>query len=250
MRSPDQMGEKEVREFLVYMRDERKLHPTTIKSHVAALKFLYANTLSRPEVVKPWYSPRRPFKLPRILSGSQVDALLNAISSIKYRAVLMTTYGAGLRISETCRLQVDDIDSKKMLLHVREGKGGTERYAMLSPRLLAVLRAYWRHVRPPKPYLFPGQKPDTPLSTDSVRQVLRRVVEDCGIKKPVTPHLLRHSFATHLLDAGTDIRVIQVLLGHRSITTTQRYSQVSPQYISRTKSPLDLLGTDEGKALG
>lgn len=250
MRPPEEMGEKEVRDFLVHLRDDRKLQPVTIKGYVAALKFLYANTLNRPEVVRPWFSPRQAFKLPRILSGSQVEALLNAVDSIKYRAVLMTAYGAGLRITETCKLQVDDIDSKKMLLHVREGKGGVQRNAMLSPRLLVVLRTYWKHIRPPMPYLFPGQKPGTPLSGDSVRKVLHKVAEDCGIKKPVTPHLLRHSFATHLLDAGTDIRVIQVLLGHRSITSTQIYAQVSPQHISRTKSPLDLLGTEEGKAFG
>lgn len=250
MRPPDEMGEKEVRDFLVYLRDDQERQPVTIRGYVAALKFLYANTLNRPEVVRPWFSPRQTFKLPRILSGTQVEALLNAVGSIKYRAVLMTAYGAGLRITETCNLQVDDIDSKKMLLHVREGKGGVQRNTLLSPRLLVVLRAYWKHVRPPKPYLFPGQKPGTLLSADSVRKVLHKVAEDCGIKKPVTPHLLRHSFATHLLDAGTDIRVIQVLLGHRSITSTQIYAQVSPQHLSRTKSPLDLLGTEEGKAFG
>ena len=249
-RSPAEMGAKEVRDYLVYLRDERNFHPVTIQGYVAALRFLYANTLGRPDVVRPWLSPRKQHKLPRILSGTQVGNLLSAIKSIKYRAVLMTTYGAGLRVSETCRLQVEDIDSQKMLLRIREGKGGAERYAMLSHRLLLVLRTYWKHVRPPKPYLFPGHRPDTPLHPASVRQVLHIVAEECGIAEPVTPHLLRHSFATHLLDIGTDIRVIQVLLGHRSIMTTQRYAQVSPQHVRRLKSPLDVLGTEEGKVLG
>ncbi len=250
MRSPAEMGEKEVRDYLVHLRDERGLNPSTIKVNVAALKFLYSNTLGRPEVVRPWLSPRLPKKLPRILSGTEVEALLGAVESIKYRAVLMTTYGAGLRISEVCQLQVDDVDSQRMLFRIREGKGGVERYALLSPRLLSVLRAYWREVRPPRPYLFPGQKPDRPLCATSVRKVLHKVVKDCGITKPVTPHILRHSFATHLLDTGTDIRTIQVLLGHRSIRSTQIYTHVSPQHISRVKSPLDLLGTEAAKVLG
>jgi site-specific recombinase XerD len=247
MRSPEEMGKEEVRDFLIHLRDERKAHPLTINCYVAALKFLYANTLDRPEVVPTWFSPRKPRKLPQILSGKEVEALFDAITSLKYRAALMTTYAAGLRISETCRLQVADVDSERMLLHVREGKGGAERYAMLSSRLLVVLREYWKRARPPRPYLFPGQRPDRPLHPGSVRKVLRKAVEDAGIKRRVTPHQLRHSFATHLLDAGTDIRTIQVLLGHRSITTTQIYAQVSPQ---RTKSPLDLLGTEEANQLG
>jgi site-specific recombinase XerD len=244
------MGEKEIRDFLVHLRDEKKRHPSTIKTYVAALKFFYANTLGRPEVVRPWLTPAVPRKLPKILSGLEVEALLGAVQSIKYRAVLMTTYGAGLRIGEVCRLQVEDIDSGRMLLHIRDGKGGRDRYAMLSPRLLEVLRAYWKQERPPKPYLFSGKEAGTPVSAKSVRTVMRKAVEDCGIKRPVTPHILRHSFATHLLDAGTDIRTIQVLLGHRSIRTTQIYTQVSPRHIGRVKSPLDLLGTEEAKDLG
>jgi integrase/recombinase XerD len=201
-------------------------------------------------VVRPWLSPRRPKRLPVILSGSEVEALLEAVESIKYRAALMTAYGAGLRIGEVCRLQVEDIDSRRMLLHIRDGKGGRDRYGVLSRRLLAVLRAYWKQVRPPKPYLFPGPKPDRPLSAESVRKVLRKAVQTSGITKHVTPHILRHSFATHLLESGTDIRTIQVLLGHQSIRTTQIYTQVSPEQIRRVKSPLDILGTEEAKVLG
>ena len=243
MRSPAEMGEREVRDFLVHLRDEKHLHPSTIKGYVAALKFLYANTLQRPEVVRPWLQPRVPKKLPVVLSREEVEALLNGVESIKYRAVLMTTYGSGLRIGETCRLQVDDVDSGRMLLRIRDGKGGRDRYSMLSPRLLGVLRAYWKAERPAGSYLFPGQKADAPLSAESVRAVQRKVAKQCGIKKHATPHVLRHSFATHLLEAGTDIRTIQVLLGHRSIRTTQIYTHVSPEHVGRVKSPLDTLKT-------
>ncbi|MBC8426507.1 site-specific integrase [bacterium] len=243
MRSPDKMGTEEVRDFLVSLRDERGLMPKTIQGYVSALKFLYTNTLDQPEVVRPWFSPRIPKSLPVILSGSEIETLFNAIESITYRAVLLTTYGAGLRISEACQLRDKDIDSKRMLIHVIDGKGGKQRYAMLCDRLLDVLREYYRQVRPAGDYLFPGQKPSTHLSADSVRKVLHKVIKDCGIDKHVTPHVLRHSFATHLLDTGTDIRTIQVLLGHSSIQTTQIYTQVSPRHIRRVKNPLDMLGT-------
>ena len=243
MRSPDKMDTKEVRDFLVHLRDERELKPITIKGYVAALKFFYAATLDRPEVVRPWLSPRVEKKLPVVLSGTEVEAVFNAVKSITYRAMLMTTYGAGLRISEACRLQVADIDSKRKLIHIRDGKGGKQRYAMLCDRLLDVLREYYRQVRPAGDYLFPGQKPGTHLSQSSVRKVLHQVIKDCDIDKHVTPHVLRHSLATHLLDTGTDIRTIQVLLGHSSIQTTQIYTQVSPRHIRRVRNPLDLLGT-------
>jgi site-specific recombinase XerD len=250
MRSPAELGEEEVRAFLLSLRDERKLSPSTLKVHVAALKFLYEVTLQRPEVVRSVPTPRVPQKLPQILSGTEVEALLGAVCSLKYRAILMATYGAGLRIGETCRLKVEDLDSKRMVLRVEQGKGGRDRYAMLSPRLLMVLREYYRQVRPRGQYLFPGQRAGEPIHANSVRDVLKVAVKQCGITKPVTPHLLRHSFATHLLESGTHIRTIQVLLGHRSIQTTQLYAQVSTGVISRTTSPLDLLGTPEGKVLG
>lgn len=213
MRSPAEMGTKEVRDFLVHLRDERRLVPSTIKGYVAALKFLYTATLDRPEVVRPWLSPRVPKKLPVILSGTEVEAVFKAIESTTYRAVLMTTYSAGLRINEACQLHVADIDSKRMLIHIQDGKGGKQRYTMLSQRLLEVLRAYWRQVRPRGDYLFPGDKPETHLSASSVRKALHQAIKDCGIGKRVTPHVLRHCCATHLLDAGTNIRTIQAILG-------------------------------------
>ncbi len=242
-RSPAEMGWEEVRGFLLHLRDERGLSPSTQKVNVAALKFFYTVTLDRPEAVRPFFVPRIPHKLPQILSGSEVEELLALVRDIKYRGVLMTTYGSGLRINEACRIRVEDVDSKRMLLRVHDGKGGWQRCTVLSNRLLTTLRVYWKQKRPQGPYLFPGQRPGTPLSTDSVRRVLRKALKQSSIIKPVTPHILRHSFATHLLESGTDIRIIQVLLGHRSIRTTTLYTQVSTQHIARTESPLDLLGT-------
>jgi site-specific recombinase XerD len=250
MRPPEDLTEEEVRSFVLHLQDERQLKPTSLRVYIAGLKFLYVEVLSRPEVVVNLRGPKIPRKVPVVLSGTEIAALFNAVKSLKYRAVLMTTYGAGLRISEACRLRIHDIDSKRMLLHIREGKGGDSRYAMLSPRLLAVLRTYYREMRPAGPYLFPGYRADRPICRETIRNVLYRAAERCGMDKRVTPHVLRHSFATHLLESGTSIRTIQVLLGHKSIETTQLYAQVSTRHISRTRSPLDLLNTEDGEVLG
>lgn len=244
-RSPDEVGEEEVRRYLLHLRDERKLGPSTLKVQGAALRFFYVVTLRRPNVVCSLGSPRVPRKLPDVLSMAEVEALLGAIRSLKYRALVMMTYAAGLRISEACRLCVEDIDSGRGVIHVRHGKGGDDRYVMLAERLLTALREYWRVQRPPRPYLFPGGVPGSPVRPESVRRVIKDAVRRAGISKPVTPHLLRHTFATHLLEAGTDIRTIQVLLGHRTIRTTQLYAQVSTGLIARTKSPLDLIPTPQ-----
>jgi integrase/recombinase XerD len=249
-RPPEQLGADKVRAYLLDLRDRRGLSPSSLKVHRAALKFFYGKALGCPEVVEVVGIPKVPRKLPEVLSGSEVDSLLAAIRSLKYRAVVMTTYGAGLRISEACRLEPRDIDSKRMLIHVRCGKGGDARFVMLSERLLVALRAYWRAQRPPGPFLFPGSVPERPLSPDAVRAVISKAVRAAKIAKRVTPHVLRHSFATHLLETGTDIRTIQVLLGHRTIRTTQLYAQVSTRVVARTKSPLDVLATKEGRVLG
>ncbi len=250
MRPPEEMGRDEVRRYLLHLLNVRKLQPTTLKIHRAALKFLYEVTLQRPGVVETMWTPRVARRLPEVLSGSEVERLIGAIRSLKHRTIVMTTYGAGLRIKETCNLQVADIDSERMLLRIRQGKGGHDRMAKLGDRLLLVLREYYRAECPGEGYLFPGQREGTPLCTDTVRRGIGRAVKKAGIKKRVTPHVLRHSFATHLLEAGSDIRTIQVLLGHKSLRTTQLYTQVSGQLIRRTKSPLDLLGTEEGNVLG
>jgi site-specific recombinase XerD len=218
--------------------------------YVAALRFLFAVTLKRPEVVAtvPW--PKVPRKLPDILSGEEVERLLSAVRSLKHRALLMTAYGAGLRISEACTLEVGDIDSKRMMIHVREGKRGKDRYVMLSQKLLDTLRLHWRRLHPRGRYLFPGAFPGAPITPSAVSLVLRKAVAAAGLTKRVTFHALRHGFATHLLEAGEDIRTIQRLLGHTSIQTTARYTAVSKAHIARTRSPLDMLGTPAARAFG
>ncbi|MBM4369046.1 MAG: site-specific integrase [Deltaproteobacteria bacterium] len=249
MRPPGDLGEAEVRGFLLHQLVVRKVGPATHKMFVAALKFLFTRTLGRPEVVAgiPW--PRVPRTLPDILSGTEIETLIEAIGVPGIRAAVMVAYGGGLRISEVCALEPGDIDSLRMLIHVRAGKGRRDRFVMLSSRLLTTLREYWRAVRPPGPGLFVGADRG-PLRGDDLRRALRKAARQCGLTKRVTPHLLRHSFATHLLEAGTDIRVIQVLLGHRSIQTTAGYTRVSARHVGRTQSPLDLLGTPSGDNLG
>ena len=249
-RSPEQLGETEVREFLLHLVQERGVRATTHRMYVAALKFLFIVTLRRPEAVAaiPW--PKIPRTLPDILSGEEVERLMSVVRSLKYRALLMTAYGAGLRISEACTLEVGDIDSKRMIIHVREGKRGKDRYVMLSPKLLDTLRLYWRQSRPKGRYLFPGVFPTAPITPSAVQKVLKKAVAAARLTKRVTFHSLRHGFATHLLEAGEDIRTIQKLLGHSSIQTTARYTNVSRRHIARTRSPLDMLGTPAARAFG
>ncbi len=250
MRSPAEMGNLEIRHFLLDLLHEKEVSPATHHMYVASLKFLYKTTLGRPEEVDciPW--PKVPRTLPDILSGEELEYLFQSIQSIKHQTILMSAYGEGLRITESCSLQIPDIDSKRMLLHVRGGKGSKDRYVTLSKRLLILLRYYYRKTHPPGPYLFPGRYPDRPITDDAVRLVLRKAVESCGLTKRVTPHTMRHSFATHMLELGEDIRTIQRMLGHASIRTTERYTYVSDKHLGRKKSPLDLLGTKKGKVLG
>ena len=249
MRSPAEMGLAEICSFLDGLV-LKGVSPERRKMYVAGLRFLYRVTLERPDVAEkiPW--PKVPLKQPDILSGTEVAALLTLVESVRYRMVLAVAYGAGMRLSEACRLQVGDIDSRRGLIHIRQGKGSRDRNVMLSGRLLLALRQYWSRSRPPGPYLFPGKKPGSSISDSAVRHALPVAVAKAGITKRVTPHVLRHSFATHLLEAGTDIRVIQVLLGHQSIRTTAHYTQLSQRHLAQVKSPLDLLGTPAGKTLG
>jgi site-specific recombinase XerD len=241
-RSPTALGEAEIRSFLDHLVRERRMSRSTQRVYVAAIHFLYHVTLDRPVTVRRIPFPRRDGeRLPEILSRSEVEQLLRAPSRPNHCAMLMTLYGAGLRVSEVCALVPEDIDSRRMLIRVRGGKGDKDRYVMLSPRLLATLRAYWRQRPPRGPYLFPSPRPDRPLSRMAVFRVVRRAAHRAGLPKRVNPHVLRHCFATHLLEAGTDIRVIQVLLGHRSIRTTARYVRVSQKHIGTVTSPLDAL---------
>jgi site-specific recombinase XerD len=240
MRPPTQLDERDVRRFLLHLALERRVGAATQKMHIAGIKFLYEHTLGRPEVVAaiPWPKVRQ--KLPDILSGTEVDQLLEALESTMYRAIVMTAYAVGLRISEVCRLEAGDIDPKRKVLHVRHAKGGRDRYVPLPERVLFTLREYWKAVRPAGPYLFPGQQPGTCISHAAVRKNLKAAADKARITKHVTPHVMRHSFATHLLELGTDIRVIQMLLGHRSIRTTLRYTRVTPRLIADTTSPVDV----------
>lgn len=246
---PTQMGLEEVRDFLVAL-EKNGSGPERRKMHAAALKFLYGVTLGRPEVAAAIPLPKVPHTEPDILSGSEVALVLSKVPGLKCRVVLATAYAAGLRLAEACRLEVRDIDSKRGVIHVRQGKGRKDRFVMLGPRLLSMLRDYWRVMRPGGTYLFPGRTGLEPLSSSTPRKALDHAVKVAGLKKKVNPHLLRHSFATHLLETGTDIRDIQALLGHKSLSTTAHYAKVDSRRISQVKSPLDLLGTEAGKVLG
>jgi integrase/recombinase XerD len=248
-RPPTELGPAEIHAFFTHLVQEKKVGTATHHMYVAAIKFLYATTLGRPQVVAriPW--PKKPKTLPDVLTGGEVEHLFRQIKSIKHRTILMTAYGAGLRISEACSLQTADIDSERMLIHVRGGKGAKDRYVMLSGRLLVALRTYWKAIRPQGLFLFPGAIPGRPISTGAVQRVLHKVVVRAGFKKRVTAHSLRHGFATHLLETGTDIRTIQQLLGHASIQTTARYTKVTERHVGQTKSPLDMLGTKQGQII-
>jgi integrase/recombinase XerD len=241
MRSPEEMGEQEIRDFLLHLVRDQKASPATLSMYVNALKFLYNVTLKRPEAVQALAHPKRAQTLPVILSPEEVLRLFAAIRSVKHKAIIATAYAAGLRISEVCALRVPDIDSTRRRIHVRAGKGKKDRYVMLGESLLDLLRQYYRQARPQGAYLFPGHKPQRPICTTAVRQVLRQAVRETGLTKRVTMHTLRHCFATHLLERGTDIRILQVLLGHSSIRTTLRYTHVTDPLVQSLVSPLNLI---------
>ncbi|MCX5888462.1 MAG: tyrosine-type recombinase/integrase [Deltaproteobacteria bacterium] len=241
MRSPQEMGEQEVRDFLLHLLRDRNASPATQDMYVSALKFLYVVTLKRPEVVKDLSHPKRPKTLPVILSPEVVLRVFAAIRSVKYKAIIAAAYAAGLRISEVCSLSVSDIDSQRMRIHIRSGKGKKDRYVMLGESLLVLLRQYYQAVRPQGEYLFPGQKPQSHISTTAVSSVLRKVIRETSLAKKVSMHTFRHCFATHLMEAGTDIRILQVLLGHSSIRTTLRYTHITDRLVQKLVSPLDMI---------
>lgn len=247
-RPAEEMGLVEVRQFLMHRLVDDKVSHATQKVTIAALRFLYGTTLRQPEVAVEIGYPKVTSALPDVLSGTEVCQLLAAMESPKYRVIVMATYGAGLRISEVCSLRVKDIDSQRMLLHIRGTKGRRDRFVPLPERVLFALRQYWRTVRPEGHFLFPGKEPGRYVSVDAVRHHLHEAALKVGLQKRVTPHVLRHSFGTHLLELGTDIRVIQMLLGHTSIRTTLRYTRVTPRHVARVQSPIDVLGTPEARA--
>jgi len=243
MRSPEELSEAEIRQFLLHQIEVQHLSYAAYRQIYAALKFLYTVTLKRCWEVAHIPFPKQSHRpLPVVLAPEELVSLFQAVRRPKYRTLFMTCYAAGLRIDEACHLRITDIDSKQMLLHVRHAKGGQERVTVLSAKLLEVLRAYWR-LEKPRLWLFPGSTPAEPLATGSARSALRQAGLDAGLTKPCTPHTLRHCFATHLLDAGVDLVVLQALLGHRSIKTTSLYTHISVQRIRQIVSPLDLLPT-------
>jgi site-specific recombinase XerD len=240
-RSPDQLDLEAVREYQLYLLNEKKLSPEAINQFVSSVQFFYLTTLEMPWGSEQFPSVLRAHKLPVVLSHEELVQFFDHVPGLKYRAALMTCYGAGLRVSEAVSLKVTDIDSKRMLLRVEQGKGHKDRYTLLSPRLLEVLRIYWRAVRPPGEWLFPSWRTHRHITAGTLQEACREACLRSGLRKKITVHTLRHSFATHLLENGTDIRVIQVLLGHSQIDTTAHYTAVSPQLISHTLSPLDRL---------
>jgi site-specific recombinase XerD len=239
--SPDRLGPEAIREFQLYMLEDRRLSPETVNGFISAARFLYQTTLELPWSDTHFVRCRVPEKLPVVLSATEVALFFQAIAILKHRAVLMTCYGAGLRIAEAVSLKPRDIDSERMLIRVESGKGAKDRYVPLADRLLAMLREYWRRQRPQGPWLFPAIRPGRHISPATIQQVCRDAAHLAGLDKRVTAHTLRHSFATHLLENGADIRVIQVLLGHRRIDTTARYTRVTPRLIASIGSPLDVL---------
>jgi integrase/recombinase XerD len=239
-RSPEDLGPEDVRAYQVHLIEVRKLSPASVGIAACALRFLYRVTLKRDWDCDDIPLPKKPFRLPVILSREEVMRLLESVHSLKHRTLLTTTYAAGLRLAEATHLKVSDVDSQRMMLRVEQGKGRKDRYVMLSPRLLEVLRAYWMVVRP-KQWLFPGDIPEQPISKGAVEAACQKAHRASGISKPITPHSLRHAFATHLLESGTDVRRIQLLMGHRSLATTSRYLKVATSEVCATISPLDLL---------
>jgi integrase/recombinase XerD len=240
MRSPEQLGAEQVKIFLLHLQRVRKASPCTVRVYIAAICFLYRHTLRMPGVVEDVPHPRIQKKLPDVLSREEVLQLLDAVRSMKLRAILTAAYATGMRISEALRLRVQDVDSKRMVLHVRGAKQAKDRLVLLSPRLLGVLRGYWAVARPSGPLLFPGRF-GRPVHIDVLRRAFQATVREVGLQKRVTLHSLRHGFATHLLEDGTDIRVIQALLGHSTLETTAHYTRVSTRNFQRVTSPLDRL---------
>jgi integrase/recombinase XerD len=240
-KSPELLGPDQIRAYLVYLANERQLSRSTIIIAISALRFLNKVTLKRNwsfEDVIP--APKKPQKLPVILSPEEVREFLDCVKGMKHRAILTTCYAAGLRVSEAVALTPSSIDSKRMVIRIEQGKGKRDRYVMLSPKLFEILRAWWR-VDKPMHWLFPGDVPGQHISDHAVEQECRKAHQISKIPKPVTPHLLRHAFAVHLLEHGTDVRTIQLLLGHRNLATTARYLRIATSKVCSTSSPLDLL---------
>ena len=242
---PAKLGADHIRQFVLYLSRERQLCARSINVCLAAITFFYCVTLRRPDVVAGMCRVKCARPLPTVLSTSEVQALLSAVRWLKHRAILMLAYGAGLRVSEICTLQVQDIDAKRMLIHIRDSKGGRDRYVMLSPMLLQALRAYAKKCKIRGPWVFPSRKPGRDVVTrTNLHKMIKSAAKRAGITKRVSMHTLRHSFATHLLESGMDLRTLQILLGHARISTTTTYLHVAASRVQSLGSPLDQLKLD------
>ena len=240
-KSPDLLGPAEIRTYLIHLIQQRRLAASSVIVTVSALRFFYTVTLKRSWVIADDIpAGGQAKKLPVVLSQDEVARFLAAVANLKHRMVLTVCYATGLRISEAVRLTPASIDSKRMVIRVEQGKGRKDSYVMLSPKLLGMLRTYWDKTRPGE-WLFPGRWPGEPISPLSIDRTCREVRQQCGIGKPVTPHSLRHAFAVHLLEAGTNLRTIQLLLGHRNLSTTARYLMIATDKVCATASPLESL---------
>jgi site-specific recombinase XerD len=237
--SPAKASFEDIRRYQLHLASSGAGAPT-INHSLTALRFLFMVTLRKPDVVMRLPFVRKPRKLPVVLSPEEVERMLEAAPGLKYKAALSVAYGAGLRLSEIISLKISDIDSARMVIRVEQGKGNKDRYVMLSPHLLGLLRIWWKAAKP-QGWLFPGQNPINPLSARQLNRACHAAARMAEIDKPVTPHTLRHSFATHLLEQNVDIRVIQVLLGHAKLETTALYTQVATKTMREVTSPLERL---------
>lgn len=240
--APDQLSLEQVRSYQLHLIRQKRSW-SHVNQVACALRFLYGITLGQTEAFERIVGGYKPNKLPLVLSAEEIARFLQAVSGVRNRVVLTTAYAAGLRVGEVTRLKVSSIDSKRMLIYIENGKGGRDRYAMLSPRLLEILRAYWKRVRPGL-WLFPGRDPSGHVTARTIQGACRAARRRARLGKPVTVHTLRHSFATHLLERGVDIRIIQVLLGHVDLGSTARYAQVATNLIAGTGSPFDQLAVE------
>lgn len=242
--SPDQLTTEHVRAFLLDLAQGRKLSFSTFNQALNAARFFFVGVLKKPFVLEGLRFQKAPRRLPVVMSEEEVKRLLDAASPLRDRAILETAYATGMRLSEVLRLKVSDLDSQRMMIRVEQGKGRKDRYVMLSASLLETLRTYWRASKP-KVFLFPGLGGNRPLNATIAQRAFGYARERAGITKPVSFHTLRHSFATHLLESGTNVRTIQALLGHRSLQTTERYTHLAQNYLHQTSSPLDRLRKED-----
>jgi integrase/recombinase XerD len=241
-RSPDKLGPEQIRAYQVYLFKQRKLNARTVGHHTAALRFFFCKTLKRHYPVEEVPYPKAPRSLPVVLTRDEAIRLIDSASNLFHRALLMTAYSTGMRRAEVCNLKVEDIDSKRMLIRVRQGKGRRDRDVPLSPKLLETLREYWRWMKP-KVYLFPGtlngSRADKPITAKMLWAACQEAAQRAGITKRVAPHLLRHSFATHLIEGGADLPTVQALLGHADLKPTSIYLHLSERHLKAAGTPLD-----------